>query len=84
MKTATVRDLRQRFNEVVRWIETGEEIAVTRRGVIIATLGPPKPAAPPAKLDWERRFRERPPIQPKKPLTAQETAEFYQAMKRDF
>ena len=84
MKTATVRDLRQRFNEVLKSVETGEEVAVTRRGVVVATLAPPRPAEPPRKVDWERRFRERPPVKRKKPLTAEETAEFYRAMKRDF
>ncbi len=81
MKTATVRDLRQRFNEVVKWVETGEEIAVTRRGVVVATLGPPKPAAPPRKLDWERRFRERPPVG--RQLSKEETDAFHKALKRD-
>ncbi len=87
MKTATVGDLRQRFNAVLKSVETGEEITVTRRGVVVATLIPTPPAAPPPtprKVDWARRFRERTPIEPKKPLTAEETAEFYRAMKRDF
>ena len=62
MKTATMRDLRQRFNEVVQWIETGEEIAVTRRGVVVATLGPPKPAAPPRKVNWAGWLKAHPPV----------------------
>ena len=81
MKTATVRDLRQRFGDVVKWIEAGEEIAVTRRGVVVATLSPPKPIPRPRKPDWERRLRERPPVG--RQLTAAETEEFHQASKRD-
>ena len=92
MKTATVEDLCQRFGDVEKWIEAGEEVTVTRQGVAVATLTPPKPDDPalpeseeiPVKADWERRFRERPPVKPKKPLTAEETAAFHQALKRDF
>ena len=84
MKTATVGDLRQRFGEVAKWIEAGEEVAVTRRGVVVAALSPPKPAEPPRKVDWARRFRERPSITLKKPMSAEQTAGFYEALKRDF
>ena len=82
MKTATVRDLRQRFGDVVKWIEAGEEIAVTRRGVVVATLSPPKPAPRPRKPDWDRRLRERPPVG--RQLTAAETEDFHQSLKRNF
>ena len=83
MKIATVRDLRQRFGDVAKWIEAGEEVAVTRRGEVVATLSPPKPAEPPRRADWAKRFRERPPITLKKPMSAEQTAGFYEALKRD-
>ena len=40
MKTATVRDLRNRYTSLLRWISAGEEILITRRGVVIAKLSP--------------------------------------------
>ena len=82
MKTATVRDLRQRFGDVVKWVEAGEEIAVTRRGVVVATLGPPKPIPRTRKPDWGRRLRERPPVG--RQLTAAETEDFHQVSQREF
>jgi prevent-host-death family protein len=40
MRTATVRDLRTKFPVLVRWMEDGEEIEITRRGRVIARLTP--------------------------------------------
>ncbi len=40
MKTATVRDLRNRYTSLLRWISAGEEILITQRGVVIARLSP--------------------------------------------
>jgi antitoxin (DNA-binding transcriptional repressor) of toxin-antitoxin stability system len=38
MKTATVRDLRNRYTSLLKWIGAGEEIVITRRGKTIARL----------------------------------------------
>jgi len=40
MKTATVRDLRNRYSSLLRWISAGEQILITQRGVVIARLSP--------------------------------------------
>ena len=40
MKTATVRDLRNRYTSLLRWISAGEEILITQKGVVIARLSP--------------------------------------------
>ena len=40
MKTATVRDLRNRYTSLLRWISAGEEVLITQRGVVIARLSP--------------------------------------------
>jgi len=40
MKTATVRDLRNRYTSLLRWISAGEEILITQRGIVIARLSP--------------------------------------------
>ena len=40
MKTATVRDLRNRYTSVLRWVSAGEEVLITQRGIVIARLSP--------------------------------------------
>jgi prevent-host-death family protein len=40
MKTATVRDLRNRYTNLLSWIGAGEEIIITQRGKAIARLIP--------------------------------------------
>lgn len=40
MKTATVRDLRNRYTSLLSWIGAGEEIVITQRGKVIARLIP--------------------------------------------
>ena len=44
MKTATVRDLRNRFPRVAAWIAEGEAVEITRSGKVFARLVPPAPA----------------------------------------
>jgi prevent-host-death family protein len=46
MKTATVRDLRNRFPRVAAWIAEGEPVEITKSGRPFARL---VPAAPPKK-----------------------------------
>jgi antitoxin (DNA-binding transcriptional repressor) of toxin-antitoxin stability system len=43
MKTATVRDLRNAFPQVARWIEEGECVEITRSGKPFARLAPVAP-----------------------------------------
>jgi len=40
MKTATVRDLRNQFARVSRWIEEGESVEITKGGQPFARLTP--------------------------------------------
>jgi len=53
MKHATVRDLRNHYTKLLAWIDAGEEIAVSRRGVVIARLVPEK-GKKPDRVDWEK------------------------------
>ena len=53
MKTATVRELRNRYTTVLKWIEAGEEVAISRRGIIIARLIPERPEQS-DQVDWEQ------------------------------
>ena len=43
MKTATVRDLRNHFARISRWVEAGEEVEVTKRGRAFARIEPVQP-----------------------------------------
>jgi antitoxin (DNA-binding transcriptional repressor) of toxin-antitoxin stability system len=51
MKTATVRELRNHYTSVMKWIEAGEEVKISKRGKVIARLVPEKPKAR-RKVDW--------------------------------
>lgn len=51
MKTATVRDLRNHYTGLLRWIAAGEEIVITRRGKPLARLIPEKPVRR-KNVDW--------------------------------
>ncbi len=53
MKTATVRDLRNRYTSLLRWIGAGEEIVITQRGKAIARLIP-EPEQPEQRVDWSQ------------------------------
>ena len=51
MKTATVRDLRNRYTSVLRWVSAGEDVIITQRGRVIARLSP-ETAEGAQLLDW--------------------------------
>jgi len=51
MKTASVRELRNHYTTVMKWIEAGEEVKISKRGKVIARLVPEKPKAR-RKVDW--------------------------------
>jgi antitoxin (DNA-binding transcriptional repressor) of toxin-antitoxin stability system len=46
MKQATVRQLLHNVTGVMRWVEDGETVEVTKRGKVIAELRPPMPKKP--------------------------------------
>ncbi len=51
MKTATIRDLRDRYTSLLRWLRAGEEIVITRRGKAVAKLVPMGPDSS-GPVDW--------------------------------
>jgi prevent-host-death family protein len=53
MRRATVRDLRNRYTVLLRWIRAGEEIVITRRGEPVARLVPESTGAAP-EVDWSQ------------------------------
>jgi antitoxin (DNA-binding transcriptional repressor) of toxin-antitoxin stability system len=60
MKSATIRDLRNEFPRVARWIEEGECVEITRSGKPFAQLAPIPPPATRhvATPDFLARIRE--------------------------
>ena len=59
MKTATVRQLRTEFPKVLGWVNAGQEVAITRRRKVVASLTPAGDA-PRKKLerpDFSARLR---------------------------
>jgi antitoxin (DNA-binding transcriptional repressor) of toxin-antitoxin stability system len=61
MKTATVRDLRNNFATLAKWIEHGEKITITRNGETFATLSPAMPEKL-RKVDWAAHLRKYKPV----------------------
>jgi prevent-host-death family protein len=73
MKTASVRDLRNRYTSLLKWIGAGEEIVITQRGKAVARLIPEKTETA-KRADWSKseavkRNRTKEPV-----LTAEESA----------
>lgn len=58
MKKATVRDLRYRFREVESLLREGEEIQITKRKRVIATLVPARAAGPARRPDFLTRLKK--------------------------
>jgi prevent-host-death family protein len=81
-RTATVRDLRNRFAEVAKWIEDGEQVTITRNGSTFATLTPAR-AEKPRKPDWAAWLKTHPPIPANHKLSKEETQAFYDDMRGD-
>lgn len=77
-RTATVRDLRNRFADVAKWIEDGEQVTITRNGAPFATLAPAR-AEERGKPDWAGRLKRRPPLGRR--LSAEETQALYDDMR---
>jgi len=70
MKTATVRTLRNEYAKLLRRVETGEEIAISRRGRIVARLVPARSGG--TKVDWASSAARR-ITRGDKPLSARES-----------
>ncbi|HRI82015.1 MAG TPA: type II toxin-antitoxin system prevent-host-death family antitoxin [Opitutaceae bacterium] len=52
MKTTTVRELRNNYARVLKWVAAGQEIQVTRRGKVVAKVIPPGETS--RRVDWSR------------------------------
>ena len=78
MRTATVRDLRNHFADVAKWIESGEQVTITRNGAVFATLAPAKLRGH-RKADWMTRAKRYKPVGRK--LTKEETETFWSTLR---
>jgi len=56
MKTVTVRELRTAFPKIEAMLLNGQEVAITKRGKIVALLVQPSKRVPKRKLDFKKRF----------------------------
>ena len=74
MKTATVRDLRNHYTSLLRWIAAGEEVLITQKGLTVARLLPTLPAAAP-HVDWAQSPEVRRDRSGETQLTAAESAD---------
>ncbi|MBA2269297.1 MAG: type II toxin-antitoxin system Phd/YefM family antitoxin [Chthoniobacterales bacterium] len=81
MKTATVRDLRNNFASLAKWIAHGEQIIITRNGKRFATLAPATPVTrgKSRKVDWAAREKSFTPVGRK--LTKAETEAFWSSLR---
>ena len=84
MKTATVRELRNRYTQLLEWIDAGEEIKITRRGVVIARLVPENRVRAQPGVDWTRSAAFALGRLDLRPLKAEQTAELLDENKGSF
>jgi len=64
MKTATVRELRNNFAHLAKWIKEGEQITITRNGEDFATLSPAAKMKSKKNLQatWKERVKKYKPV----------------------
>jgi antitoxin (DNA-binding transcriptional repressor) of toxin-antitoxin stability system len=67
MKSVTVRELRTQFPKIEAMLLNGEELAITKRGQVVAWLVQPAARARTRKLDFKTRFGR--PVKPRGPAT---------------
>lgn len=72
MRTATVRDLRNAYSTLLKWIGAGEEIVITRRGKPIARLVPEQGRRV-DRVDWSKSPAVRRDRSSRRPLTVEES-----------
>ena len=84
MKTATVRELRNRYTQLLEWIDAGEEIKITRRGIVIARLVPENRARAHPGVDWTRSAAFALDRLNLRPLKAEQTAKLLDDNKGPF
>lgn len=61
MRTATVREVRHKFCDVIASVEAGDSVAISKRGQVIAVISPPPVAKRSSKRapDFAARMKRR-------------------------
>jgi len=60
MKTASVRDLRNNFARISRWLKDGQKVEITSRGVPLGFITPRlKNGKPTGRQDMKEKMRKR-------------------------
>lgn len=77
MKTATVRDLRNRYTSLLSWIGAGEEIIITQRGKAIARLIPEQDQSA-QNVNWSESPAVKRDRSKSRVLSAQESSDIIQ------
>jgi antitoxin (DNA-binding transcriptional repressor) of toxin-antitoxin stability system len=59
MKVASVRDLRNDFAKISRWLEDGQAVEIRKRGKVIGRIAPARASRTPARTwpDFAKRMR---------------------------
>lgn len=66
MKRTTIRDFRNHYSRVLKWVAAGEEVEVTRRGIVVAKVIPAAPST--KRVAWAKSAAWNRPLW-SKPLT---------------
>jgi len=56
MKTTSVREVQHNLNKILRWVEDGEAVAITRHKRVVANLVPSSPKQPTGWPDFTKRM----------------------------
>lgn len=73
MKTATVGEINTLHPSLIRWLEAGEEISISKDGKVIGVIVP-KVDPPPRKVDWSKSKALTRDRSGEPPLTAEQAA----------
>jgi antitoxin (DNA-binding transcriptional repressor) of toxin-antitoxin stability system len=81
MKTATVRDLRNHFSRIAKWLKNGDEVLITMRGKAIGRIVPELALEPRITMpDFAARIAK---DYPHRQISANESAALRNALRGD-
>jgi len=81
MRSATVRDLRNHFSRIAKWLKSGEEVVITMRGRAIGRIVPePLPQSKVRMPDFAARIAQE---YPHRQISPAESAALRDALRGD-